>query len=366
MVRVFVPGVFDVFHIGHLNYLKNASSAGDYLIVGIQDDREVRKCKGIAPVIPLHERMAIIENLRFVDEVVSYMSAFQGPLLTGLGIDVLAVGEEYGNNEQFPEQKTTLAFCEENDVGVHRIPRTNEVSSTKIRAQLKSFWQSRAQMADDLPSGVTVLGTHNGNQNKVSEQTAHEIQLIMGSVENPQEKTLLDLGCGDGRQLIELCRSFGESTGVDYAGELLNLAGRRAQQESLPLDLVEADAVAYRGTKPVDVLVLSGLLPCIDDLQFAQLLRNLDTHSKPGTQLFVRTSIGTEKRLNVINQFSTDLNSYYTAYYRTEDEVIDTFTKRGWQLEKTEALYQHREDTRVAWYEFRYMPHAEQELRRAA
>jgi cytidyltransferase-like protein len=58
MTRVYVPGVFDVFHIGHLNYLKSASENGDYLIVAVQDDREIMKQKGVAVVTPLPERVA--------------------------------------------------------------------------------------------------------------------------------------------------------------------------------------------------------------------------------------------------------------------------------------------------------------------
>ena len=352
MVTVFVPGVFDVFHVGHLNYLKQASEVGDYLIVGVQDDREVRRLKKIDPVIPLAERMTIIEHLRFVDEVVSYVDVFQGPLLTGLDVDVLAVGDEYGATDQYPDQKKTLQFCEANGIRIHRIPRTRRVSSTMIRDRLRSFWNSRSKLAEELPAGVTVLGSHQGDQLKGMEQTAREIRLVVDQVDSPEEKTLLDLGCGDGRQLVELARSFCKVIGVDFADGLLKLARRRLDDAGLSGDLVECDVVQYETDQPIDVILLSGLLPSIDDEQAARVAKKLQRHSRTGVQLFVRTSVGLEGRIDVVNQYSTELQSRYTAYYRTDEETIELFANHGWQLKRSEMLYQHRADSGVKWYQF--------------
>lgn len=352
MVTVFVPGVFDVFHVGHLSYLKQAAAAGDYLIVGVHDDREVRRLKKIDPVIPLAERMAIIEHLRFVDEVISYVDVFQGPLLTGLGVDVLAVGEEYGVTNQYPDQRRTLQFCADHGIRVHRIPRTRHISSTIIRERLQTFWNSRSALVEDLPAGVTVLGTHQGDQRRIAEQTAQEVALVIDQVDSPGDKVLLDLGCGDGRQLVQLARSFRKVIGVDFAESLLDLARQRLDSAGLAGDLVLANAIEYEPDQPVDVFLLSGLLPCIDDVQAACVAEMLRHHSQAGRQLFVRTSIGLERRIDVVNQYSTELNSRYTAYYRTNEEILDLFARSGWRLERSEILYQHRADTGVKWYQF--------------
>lgn len=352
MVRVFCPGVFDVFHVGHLQYIKRASEAGDYLIVGVHDDREVKRCKGIEPVIPLAERMTIIEHLRCVDEVISYISIFQGPLLKALRIDVLAVGEEYGHNDRFPMQVDTLKYCQQNGIRIVHIPRTPHVSSTQIRARLKDFWRARASRLDALPAGVTVLGSFQGNQRKIAEETAREIRLVLDAVNTPHEKTLLDLGCGDGRLLAELSKEFASSIGVDFAGELLQIARQRVSNNAKPVELVESDVVEFQTDREVDVILLSGLLPCVDDEQVAQIARNLTRHVRPGVQLFLRTSIGIDRRIDVVNQFSEELGSYYTAYYRTNDEIVRLFALHGWRLESSLPLYQHRPDTGVWWYQF--------------
>ena len=352
MVTVFVPGVFDVFHVGHLSYLKRASEAGDYLVVGVQDDREVRRLKKVDPVIPLMERMTIIEHLCFVDEVVSYVDVFQGPLLAGLDVDVLAVGEEYGATGQYPDQKRTLQFCEKNGIRIHRIPRTRHVSSTLIRSRLQAFWNSRSELVKDLPAGVTVLGSHQGDQQRIAEQTVQEVALVVDQVASPEEKTLLDLGCGDGRQLVDLARSFRKVIGVDFAETLLEIARRRLDEAGLSGDLVVGNAVQYEPHQPIDVVLLSGLLPCIDDDQAARVAEKLRRHAQTGGQLFVRTSVGLERRIDVVNQYSSELKSRYTAYYRIDQEIIDLFAQNGWQLEHSEMLYQHRADSGVKWYQF--------------
>ncbi|MCM1324014.1 MAG: LicD family protein [Acetobacter sp.] len=66
----YTAGVFDLFHIGHLNLLKNAKSKCDYLIVGVTSDELVEKTKGKRPFIPLSERMDILKGCKYVDEIV--------------------------------------------------------------------------------------------------------------------------------------------------------------------------------------------------------------------------------------------------------------------------------------------------------
>lgn len=69
-VRGYVSGVFDMFHIGHLNIIRQARLHCDYLIAGVVTDDVVVRAKGKPPIVPLDERMAIVQSVRDVDEVV--------------------------------------------------------------------------------------------------------------------------------------------------------------------------------------------------------------------------------------------------------------------------------------------------------
>ena len=66
----YTSGVYDMFHIGHLNVIRRAKEKCDYLIVGVSTDEVVEKNKNKKPIIPFEERAAIVESIKYVDQVV--------------------------------------------------------------------------------------------------------------------------------------------------------------------------------------------------------------------------------------------------------------------------------------------------------
>ncbi len=86
----YTTGVFDLFHIGHLNILRRAKEQCDYLIVGVSTDELVQTYKHKTPIIPFEERKAIVEAIKYVDEVVPQVS-----------MDKLAAWNEYRFNAIF-------------------------------------------------------------------------------------------------------------------------------------------------------------------------------------------------------------------------------------------------------------------------
>ncbi len=74
MIIGYTTGVFDMFHIGHLNILRRAKEKCDYLIVGVSTDELVQSYKNKTPIIPFDQRCAIVGAVRYVDEVVPQTS----------------------------------------------------------------------------------------------------------------------------------------------------------------------------------------------------------------------------------------------------------------------------------------------------
>ena len=70
----YTTGVFDMFHMGHLNIIKRAKEQCEYLIVGVSTDEVVQSYKHKTPVVAYDERAAIVEAIRYVDEVVPQTS----------------------------------------------------------------------------------------------------------------------------------------------------------------------------------------------------------------------------------------------------------------------------------------------------
>lgn len=126
----YTTGVFDMFHIGHLNILKNAKEQCDYLIVGVSTDELCLNYKGMAPIIPFEERKAIIEAIRYVDEVVTQDDRDKFEAWKQLKFDVLFVGDDWKGSPFFINQEKKF-----NNIGVKikYIPHTHGISSSILR-----------------------------------------------------------------------------------------------------------------------------------------------------------------------------------------------------------------------------------------
>lgn len=130
LVIGYTTGVFDLFHVGHMNILQGARSLCDYLIVGVSTDELVQQEKGIAPFIPFNERISIVENMRFVDKTVSQDSYDKIAAWKILQFNRVFVGDDWKGTPRWLELE--VAFNEIN-VGITYLPYTRSTSSTLIR-----------------------------------------------------------------------------------------------------------------------------------------------------------------------------------------------------------------------------------------
>jgi glycerol-3-phosphate cytidylyltransferase len=88
----YTPGVFDLFHVGHLDVLRRAGELCDHLVVGVFTDELAERLRGVRPVVPLIERMEIVGNVRHVDRVVPLEEAALRTAWESLGFDVVFTG----------------------------------------------------------------------------------------------------------------------------------------------------------------------------------------------------------------------------------------------------------------------------------
>ncbi|MBR3621895.1 MAG: adenylyltransferase/cytidyltransferase family protein [Selenomonadaceae bacterium] len=129
----FTAGVFDMFHIGHLNLLKNAAARCDYLIVGVNSDELVQSYKDKKTVVPLAERVEIIRQIKYVNEVVVIDSLDKKQSWKKLHYDRLFIGDDWRNNPRWKQTEKEMA---ELGVKVVYLPHTNGTSSTLLRDRL--------------------------------------------------------------------------------------------------------------------------------------------------------------------------------------------------------------------------------------
>ncbi len=126
----YTAGVFDVFHIGHLNLLKNAKAMCEYLIVGVNSDELVQSYKDKTPIQPLCDRMEIVDSIRYVDKVIANHTLDKLTAWEKLGFDVIFIGDDWKGNERWKKTEEEL-----NQVGVDVVylPHTSGISSSIIK-----------------------------------------------------------------------------------------------------------------------------------------------------------------------------------------------------------------------------------------
>ena len=131
MKKVLTFGVFDYFHLGHLNALSQCRQYGDYLIVGVQSDEYALKCKpGVVLFYTQEERVRMIRALRMVDEVFIYDMLCED-VMESVDFDVLALGEDH-RGERFAVIEN---WCHAHGKAVVRLRRTPGISSSLIREE---------------------------------------------------------------------------------------------------------------------------------------------------------------------------------------------------------------------------------------
>lgn len=131
--RIYVDMTADLFHYGHVNFLKQASEIGDYLIVGIHSDKVVKNYKR-PPIMTMKERIATVASCRYVNEVIP-----DAPLIVDLewinkhNIHIVVHGDD------FSKDLLQLCYKVPIEMGIfHKVPYTPGISTTDIINRLKN------------------------------------------------------------------------------------------------------------------------------------------------------------------------------------------------------------------------------------
>lgn len=129
----YTTGVFDLFHVGHLNILRRAKEKCDFLIVGVSTDELTYELKGRFPTIPFSQRMEIIQSIRYVDQVVPEISMDKLEAWKKLHYNVLFKGSDAQKKEIYRQYERDLKKV---GVDIFYFPYTEGISSTEIKKGL--------------------------------------------------------------------------------------------------------------------------------------------------------------------------------------------------------------------------------------
>ena len=144
-VRIgYAAGAFDLFHIGHLNLLRRARAECDFLIAGVVSDELLERRRGRGAIIPLSERLEIVESIGVVDRAVAETKMDKLDTWQQLKFDIFFKGDDWRGTtkgialeEEFAKVGVEVVYC----------PYTIDTSSTKLRAALDALAQPLPETA---------------------------------------------------------------------------------------------------------------------------------------------------------------------------------------------------------------------------
>lgn len=134
MIIGYTTGVFDMFHIGHLNILRRAKEQCDYLIVGVSTDELVQRDKNKTPIIPFQERCAIVESIKYVDRVVPQPDKNKFGAWKRYQFNKMFVGSDWKGTSQWEAFEKQFAPV---GVDIVYLDHTDGISSTILRDKIK-------------------------------------------------------------------------------------------------------------------------------------------------------------------------------------------------------------------------------------
>lgn len=134
----YASGAFDLFHVGHLRYLRAAAAQCQRLIVGVPTNEIVQANKGPPPVIPHAERMELVGALSCVAQVLAVSTPMRdtGPfadLMESLGVNAVFIGADWAGSPRWLALQPALAA---KGIATHFLPRTPALSTTELRARI--------------------------------------------------------------------------------------------------------------------------------------------------------------------------------------------------------------------------------------
>ncbi len=194
----YTSGVFDLFHIGHLNILKRAKSQCDYLIVAVCSDELTYKLKGKWPVTSCEERMKIVESIRYVDEVVLEANSDKLEAWNEYKYDILFKGDDAKEKPVYKKYEEEL---NKRGARVQYFPYTKDISTSKVRAERIGKMEINKEKCMSLYFAFRYIGDNNLQFSEKVPHREHQLFPLEGrtivknvtDIEDSIKKTLSEI-----------------------------------------------------------------------------------------------------------------------------------------------------------------------------
>ena len=135
---VYTGGTFDLFHPGHVNFLKNCKKIGDFVIVSLNTDEFIERYKNSKPIISYEGRKKMLESCKFVDKVIPNSEGEDSkPTILSVNPDFVVIGSDWAKKDYYGQMNFTQEWLDENNILLVYIPYTEGISTTLLKTKIK-------------------------------------------------------------------------------------------------------------------------------------------------------------------------------------------------------------------------------------
>jgi glycerol-3-phosphate cytidylyltransferase len=138
MKKVYTGGTFDLFHRGHVNFLKQCKEIGDYIVVSLNTDDFIYRYKGKYPIMNYEERRDVLLGCRYVDEVIPNTDGEDSkPAILTIKPKFVIIGSDWAKKDYYGQMNFTQQWLDDNGIILVYLPYTENISTTLIKEKLK-------------------------------------------------------------------------------------------------------------------------------------------------------------------------------------------------------------------------------------
>jgi glycerol-3-phosphate cytidylyltransferase len=136
-IKLYTGGTFDLFHSGHVNFLRQCKKISDIVVVALNTDEFIHRYKGKEPIISYEDRKSVLLSCKYVDVVIKNIDGEDSkPTILSVKPDVIAIGDDWAKKDYYKQMNFTQKWLDDNNITLLYIPYKDGISSTEIKKRL--------------------------------------------------------------------------------------------------------------------------------------------------------------------------------------------------------------------------------------
>lgn len=137
MKKLYTGGTFDIFHYGHINFLRQCSKIADEIIVSLNTDEFIESYKGKAPIMTYEEREKSLRSCKYVTDVVPNVGGSDSkPAILNVKPNIIAIGTDWAKRDYYKQMDFTQKWLDDNDILLVYLAYTEGISTTEIKRRI--------------------------------------------------------------------------------------------------------------------------------------------------------------------------------------------------------------------------------------